>query len=85
MAWWTKSTKGSWGKSWWRKTEGRYARREQDRKLIREGLVEVQGVEWCHAHQGIIDECASGEDCDMTDGTECEVVRLYAPSERNKE
>ena len=42
--------------------------------------VEVQGVEWCIEHHGVVDECSSySPGCDMADGMtdECRVVQVF--------
>lgn len=53
---------------------------------VRAGHVEVDGVEWCVTHQGIVDECGpdrsddDGNDCcDQydVDGEPCDIRPLY--------
>lgn len=44
MAWWTKPGK-HWGKSWWRKQEGKRALREDDSRTLAEQCEDAEEVD----------------------------------------
>ena len=59
------------------------ARRHHKRVTAPWPYVEVQGIEWCPIHHGVIDECGSDTDfCDMafaddTDTNTCKPETIY--------